>query len=90
MIEMVDVTEVKALDGFRLWLRFSDCSEGVHDFRALVENGGPMVAPLRDPAVFAGVFISFGIPTWLNGFDVDAINLHMQLSERGLLRKSAA
>lgn len=90
MIEMVDVMSVKALDGCRLWLRFSDGSEGVEDLSSLIEKGGPMVEPLRDPELFARVFISFGVPTWPNGFDIDAINLHRQMRERGALKKSAA
>ncbi|OJU00337.1 MAG: hypothetical protein BGN87_04605 [Rhizobiales bacterium 65-79] len=87
---MVDVVSVKALDGYRLWLRFSDGSEGVEDLSNLIENGGPMVEPLRDPELFARVFISFGVPTWPNGFDLDAINLHRQMRERGALKKPAA
>ena len=90
MIEMVDVVSVKALDGYRLWLRFSDGSEGVEDLSNLIENGGPMVEPLRDPELFARGFISFGVPTWPNGFDLDAINLHRQMRERGALKKPAA
>ncbi|MGN6470722.1 MAG: DUF2442 domain-containing protein [Rhizobiaceae bacterium] len=90
MIEMVDVVSVKPLDGRRLWLRFSDGSEGVEDLSALLAEGGPMVEPLRDPALFARVFVSFGVPTWPNGFDLDAINLHRQMAERGALKKPAA
>lgn len=90
MIEMVDAVSVKALDGYRLWLRFSDGSEGVENLSNLIENGGPMVEPLRDPELFARVFISFGVPTWPNGFDLDAINLHRQMRERGTLKKPAA
>ena len=36
-----------------------------------------MVEPLRDPAMFGRAFVSFGVPSWPNGFDLDAINLHM-------------
>jgi hypothetical protein len=90
MIEMVDVVSVKALDDYKLWLRFSDGSEGVENLSNLIENGGQMVEPLRDPELFARVFISFGVPTWPNGFDLDAINLHRQMRERGALKKPAA
>ena len=90
MIEMVDVVSVKPLGGYKLWLRFSDGSEGIEDFSALLAKGGPMVEPLRDPGLFTRVFVSFGVPTWPNGFDLDAINLHRQMHERGALKKPAA
>ena len=90
MIEMVDVVSVKPLDGYKLWLQFSDGSEGVEDLSALLAEGGSMVDALRDPALFARVFISFGVPTWPNGFDLDAINLHRQMCERGGLKRPAA
>jgi len=49
-----------------------------------------MVEPLRDPAMFRGAFLSFGVPSWPNGFDLDAINLHMELRAAGTLRVSAS
>lgn len=90
MIEMVDVVEVKALDDWRLWLRFSDGGEGVWNISDVIDKGGAMVEPLRDPAFFRRVYLSFGVPTWPNGFDLDAINLHRQMAAEGLLRKPAA
>ena len=50
----------------------------------------PAVEPLRDPSFFKRVFISFGVPSWPNGFEVDAIALHMELEKSGLLIGSAA
>src|SRR4030081_3019206 len=50
---MVDVLRVKALDGHRLWVRFSDGNEGVRDFSDIIATGGPMVEPLKAPAYFA-------------------------------------
>ena len=41
-----------------------------------------MVEPLRDPAMFRRAFLSFGVPTWPNGFDLDAINLHTEMAAR--------
>jgi hypothetical protein len=85
MIEIVKVVAVKPLDDHSLWLRFSEGSEGVRDCCDILAEGGPMVEPLRDPAFFNRVFLSFGVPTWPNGFDLDAIALHMELKEAGLL-----
>lgn len=90
MIGLVDVTAVKPLDGYRLWLRFSDGAEGIEDLSPLLAQGGTMVEALRDPALFSRVFISFGVPTWPNGFDLDATNLHEQMRERGALKRPAA
>jgi hypothetical protein len=90
MIEIVKVVAVKPLDDHSLWLRFSEGSEGVRDCSDILAEGGPMVEPLRDPAFFNRVFLSFGVPTWPNGFDLDAIALHMELKEAGLLSATAA
>ena len=40
-LPMVDVLRLKALDDHRLWLRFSDGSEGVRDFTDIFTEGGP-------------------------------------------------
>ena len=49
-----------------------------------------MVAPLRDPAYFARVFLEFGAPTWPNGFDLCPDWLHMEMEAAGELKASAA
>ena len=90
MIKMVKVVAVKPMGGHRLWVQFSDGSEGIRDFADVVAEQGPMIEPLRDPKFFAKAFISFGVPSWPNGFDVDAIALHMEMEKAGLLTKSAA
>ncbi|MFZ5932213.1 MAG: hypothetical protein ACOY15_13505 [Pseudomonadota bacterium] len=48
-----------------------------------------MVEPLRDPAMFQRVFVECGAPTWPNGFDIDAIALHQEMQEAGLLTEKA-
>lgn len=87
---MVDVLRLKALDGYRLWLRFSDGSEGVRDFADVIAAGGPMVEPLRAQEYFARAFVEMGAPTWPNGFDADPINLYMELRNAGALTRVAA
>jgi hypothetical protein len=49
MIELIKVTDVRALDERRLWLRFSNGREGVRDCADILAEGGAMVDPLRDP-----------------------------------------
>ena len=90
MIKMVKVVALKPMGGHLLWVKFSDDSEGVRDFSDIVAQDGPMVEPLRDPQFFARVFISFGVPSWPNGFDVDAINLHMEMEKAGALKSVSA
>jgi len=87
---MVGVRKVRALGAHKLWVQFSDGSEGVRDFSDLIAKGGPMVEPLKSPEFFARVFVESGVPTWPNGFDVDAINLYMQLRDAGALTRAAA
>lgn len=87
---MVDVVKVKALPGHRLWLVFSDGCEGVADLRSDISGGGEMVEALCDEAEFARVFAEAGVPTWPNGFDVDAVALYMELRDSGCLKRSAA
>jgi hypothetical protein len=70
--------------------QISDGSEGVRDCSDILAKGGPMVEPLRDPAFFNRVFLSLGVPTWPNGFDLDAIALHMELKGAGFLSTPAA
>jgi hypothetical protein len=63
------VTEVKALDGYKLWLRFQDGASGVIDLSA--ELWGPMFEPLKDRALFACATVhpELHTVTWPNGAD---------------------
>ncbi|MDX2203960.1 MAG: DUF2442 domain-containing protein [Hyphomicrobiaceae bacterium] len=89
-LPLVDVLRVKPLDGYRIWLRFTDGSEGVRDLSDLVRRPGPMLAPLQDPEYFARVFVEMGAPTWPNGYDLDPIRLYVELREARALVRSAA
>jgi hypothetical protein len=89
-LPMVDVLRLRALDGHRLWLRFTDGSEGVRDLSDIIAEGGPMVEPLKAPEYFARAFVEMGAPTWPNGFDLDPINLYMELRDAGALTRVAA
>ena len=90
MIEIVKIVKVDKLGGFRLRLHFSDGSVGERDFSDIVAEAGPMVEPLRDPAVFARVFLEYGTLAWPNGFDLDSIALHREMKAAGQLRVPAA
>ncbi|HEY4114410.1 MAG TPA: DUF2442 domain-containing protein [Rhizomicrobium sp.] len=87
---MVDVLRVRTLGGHRLWVCFTDGSEGVRDFIDMIAQPGPMLEPLKSADYFARVFVESGVLTWPNGFDVDSINLYMQMRDAGVLAAAAA
>lgn len=89
-IKLVKVTRVRALSNYRLDVTFSDNSHGVADISEFVLSGGDVVEPLKDEAFFARVFLETGVPTWPNGCNVDAINLHMTMAAAGLLKVESA
>jgi hypothetical protein len=74
---MIWVTDAKPLGGYRLWVRFSDKSEGELDLTDLVTNDKrPIVAALRDPAKFAALRVDMDTVVWDNGFDLAPEYLH--------------
>ncbi|WP_219319657.1 DUF2442 domain-containing protein [Methylovirgula sp. HY1] len=87
---LTKVTHLEKLGGFRLRVRFSDGSEGTHDFSAVVHETGPMLEPLRDDAYFSRVFLEFGAPTWPNGFDIAPEWLRREMADAGELASTAA
>jgi hypothetical protein len=89
-LPMVDVLRLKAAGGHRLWLRFTDGREGVRDLSRVIAGGGPMVEPLKSPEYFARAFVEMGAPTWPNGFDLDPIQLYIDMRDAGELTRVAA
>lgn len=87
---LTKVTRLDKLGGFRLRVRFSDGSEGVHDFASMVGEAGPALEPLRDATYFARVFLEFGAPTWPNGFDIAPEWLRREMEAAGELARVAA
>jgi hypothetical protein len=90
MIEIIKVTRVEPLEGFRLRVRFSNGMEGVRDFSDIIAEGGPMLEPLKDVDLFRRAFVELGTLTWPNGFDLDSIALHDEMKSSGALQLSAA
>ena len=75
----------RSSDATRLLIAFSDGRSGVRDCSDILAAGGPMAEPLRNQELFSRVFVQCGVPTWPNGFNIDAIRLHDEMSEAGLL-----
>ena len=74
---LIAVTQVKALPGFRLRLRFSDGVEGIFD--CADELWGEVFKPLKAPKYFAKVFLDHGAPSWPNGADLDPAALRKDI-----------
>jgi hypothetical protein len=87
---LTKVTALEKLGGYRLRVRFNDGSGGVHDFTAMTQESGVMLAPLRDEIYFNRVFLEFGAPTWPNGFDIAPEWLRREMEQAGELSRVAA
>lgn len=73
------VTEVEVVPPYRLTLTFADGSTGTVDCaRWVLDKNAGIFAPLRDPALFAQVFVDHeaGTIVWPNGADVDPDTLY--------------
>jgi hypothetical protein len=64
------ITDARYLNGFTVWLRFSDGKEGTVDLSE--ELVGPMFEALRDRALFSQVRLHPELRTlvWPNGADI--------------------
>ncbi len=65
---ILKVWGVRPLEDFKLWVRFSNEESGVFDCKPLFEK--PCYAPLKNPDVFRGVYLDYGVPVW-NGGEID-------------------
>jgi hypothetical protein len=90
MIELIKVTEARALDDRRLWVCFSNGRAGVRDFADIFAEGGVMVEPLREGAMFRRVFLELGAPCWPNGYEIDPIALYREMAAAEALTPEAA
>lgn len=61
----IKVSGVRPLDGYKLWVRFTNGEAKVIDFSNLLET--PAFSPLKDQRVFKGVYIDYGVTVWDDG-----------------------
>ncbi|MDR3315040.1 MAG: DUF2442 domain-containing protein [Coriobacteriales bacterium] len=74
---LLKVIGVKAMDDYRLWLRFSNHEERLFDMEPLLAY--PAFSKLQDPDLFKGVYLDYGVPTWGEGtIDVAPETLYEQ------------
>ena len=78
------ITEVKALPGYKLHLRFADGAEGDVDLSDLIGKG--VFAAWRDPANFAAAFVDpeSGTVAWPGGLDLDPERLYSEITQTPL------
>jgi hypothetical protein len=63
---------------------------GFADLSSDIGCSGEMDEALSDEAEFARVFAEVDVPTWSNGFDVDAVAIYLEVKETRVLNQSNA
>lgn len=61
----IRVNIARALDDFKLWIRFNTGEVKIFDFKPLLAL--PAFAPLADEIIFNNVFVEHGYPVWNDG-----------------------
>ena len=79
---MPELLEVRALDGYRLWLRFADGTEGIVDLEPKFDFVG-VFAPIIDAERFAAVRINpeNGSVEWPGEAELDPAQLYRWVKE---------
>ena len=76
---MKKISEARALENFRLWLRFSDGVEGVADLSDLAGKG--VFASWNAPGFFASVKATdFGAVAWGDEMDLCPDDLYLRVT----------
>jgi hypothetical protein len=88
---MVWVTAAQARPDYRVWVRFSDGSQGEVDLRETIfSDHRPIVAALRDASAFAALRVESDTVAWANGFDLAPEFLLHKLRSAGPDTRSTA
>jgi len=75
---MIQLTQVKPLPHYRLWIQFADGVKGEVDLSELVGQG--VFALWNDEREFLKARVSRSAVIWNHDVDVDAASLYMQLT----------
>ncbi len=73
-MKFLHIEEAKYLNGHRVWVKFSDGTEGQVDLRN--ELDGPIFEPLKDPDYFKRFTLEGHTLTWPNGADFAPEYIH--------------
>ena len=64
-IKPITVSGIRPLADHQLWIRFSTGEVKLFDFTPLLDS--PAFQPLREPEIWNGVYIDYGVPIWKDG-----------------------
>lgn len=80
------VAEVRVLNGFRLWVRFVDGTEGTVDMTPLLQSpdAGVFAALADDPDRFRQVQVEHGAVTWPGDLDLAPDAMHAAIRASGM------
>jgi len=73
-MKFLHIDEAKYLDGYRVWLKFSDGTDGEVDLKN--ELDGPIFELLKDTGYFKQFILEGHTLTWPNGADFAPEHLH--------------
>ena len=80
---MIRPIEVKACEGYRIWVRYSDGAEGEIDLSDLVGKG--VFAAWNEPGYFERVHIAdYGAVAWSDEIDLCPQSLYMDLTGKSV------
>ena len=83
------ITAVKPLDGFRLWLRFSDGVEGIADLSDLADQG--VFSAWNTRGLFASVKVTeYGTVAWANKIDLCQDALYLRITGKAPTEEGVA
>ena len=73
----ITVVSVRALEDYKLWLRFSTGETKIFDFTPLLSAA--VFKPLTNKELFNGVYVDYGVPVWNDG-EIDIAPEHLYLN----------
>ena len=61
----ITVLSVRAMEDYKLWVRFSTGETKIIDFIPFLKKG--VFSLLEDKELFNGVYVDYGVPVWCDG-----------------------
>jgi len=62
---IITVVSIRALNDYKLWVRFSTGETKIFDFTPFLDSG--VFTALKDKDLFNSVYVDYGVPVWCNG-----------------------